>query len=232
MQEVFNRIEKKYLLDKELMRKLMELINDYIELSEYPFSKICSVYFDTKDKELIRKSIEKPLYKEKIRMRSYGIPSKKDKVFIEIKKKFNGIVTKRRVCITLKEANEYLENHIIPNTNKQIFNELDYCFKRYDLYPSIYVSSERCSYCSKEDKSFRITFDSNIKWRNYDLRLDKGDYGANLINNETYLMEVKTSHSMPLWFVRALSQLQIYPISFSKYGKIYQISLEKNLKIS
>lgn len=229
IQMVFNRVEKKYLLTKLQAERLIKKINENIKPGEYPYSKICNIYFDTKNSELIRKSIEKPVYKEKVRLRSYGIPNKEDRVFLEIKKKFDGIVTKRRIGLSLKDVYNYLEKGKTPNTNKQIFSELDYCFKKYNLEPSMYISYERYSYEGKENENFRVTFDTNITSRDYDLKLDKGDYGLRLFGNETYLMEVKALGSMPLWFTRVLSELKIYPISFSKYGKIYE---NKLLKIS
>ena len=191
IQTVFNRVEKKYILTRLQAEKLIKQISENIKAGEYPYSKICNIYFDTKNSDLIRKSIEKPVYKEKIRLRSYGIPNKNDKVFLEIKKKFDGIVTKRRIVLNLNEVYKYLENGIIPNANEQIFKELDYCFKKYNLEPSMYISYERYSYQGLEDENFRITFDTNIISRDYDLNLDKGDYGLKLIGDNTYLMEVK-----------------------------------------
>ena len=191
IQTVFNRVEKKYVLTRLQAERLMKEINKNIKAGEYPYSKICNIYFDTKNNELIRKSIEKPVYKEKIRLRSYGIPSMEDKVFLEIKKKFDGVVTKRRIALNLNEVYEYLENGVIPNENNQIFKELDFCFKKYNLEPSMYISYERYSYQGKEDENFRLTFDTNILSRDYDLYLDKGDYGLKLIGDNTYLMEVK-----------------------------------------
>ena len=229
IQTVFNRIEKKYVLTKLQAERLIKKINENIKSGEYPYSKICNIYFDTKSNELIRKSLEKPVYKEKIRLRSYGIPNKEDRVFLEIKKKFDGTVIKRRIALNLQEAYEYLDKGKKPNRNNQILNELDYCFKKYNLEPSMYISYERYSYAGKEDENFRITFDTNIISRDYDLKLDKGDYGLKLFGENTYLLEVKALNSMPLWFTRALSELKIYPISFSKYGKIYE---NKLLKIS
>ena len=129
-QEVFNRIEKKYLLDKTKAENLIKKISPYIKPGEYPYTKICNIYFDTDKDELIRKSIEKPIYKEKLRLRSYGIPNKKDKVYLEIKKKFEGVVTKRRIELTLDELYKYLNDGIIPNSNVQIFREIDYCLKK------------------------------------------------------------------------------------------------------
>jgi len=221
LSQVFNRVEKKYLLDKEKYELLMEAIKDNIKPDEFEYSKICNIYYDTNNHELIRKSIEKPVYKEKVRLRSYGIPSLESKVFIEIKKKFKGIVTKRRTKLKLKEFYKYLENGEFDETN-QVLKEIDYCFKRYNLIPSIYISYERHSFCGKEDKSFRLTFDTNIKSREYDLSLEKGDYGEYLLEEGNYLMEVKAIGGMPLWLAHVLAELKIYPTSFSKYGRIYK----------
>ena len=229
IQTVFNRVEKKYILSKLQAEVLAKKIGEHIKSGEYPYTKICNIYFDTNNNELIRKSIEKPLYKEKIRLRSYGIPNKEDEVFLEIKKKFEGVVTKRRIGLKLEDVYNYLENGKKPEKNNQIFNELDYCFKKYNLKPNMYISYERYSYMAKEDENFRITFDTNIKARDYDLKLDKGDYGLDVLGENVYLMEIKALGSMPLWFTNALSELEIYPMSFSKYGKVYQ---NKVLKIS
>lgn len=229
IQTVFKRVEKKYLLNKYQAEKLINKISRYIKSDEYPYSKICNIYFDTQNSDLIRRSIEKPVYKEKVRLRSYGIPNKEDRVFLEIKKKFDGVVTKRRIALKLEDVYDYLENGKKPEANKQIFNEIDYCFKKYSLKPSMYISYERYSYAGKDDDNFRLTFDTNIISRDSDLKLDNGDYGINAIGKDVFLMEVKCLGSMPLWFTNTLSDLKIYPISFSKYGKIYE---NKLLKIS
>ena len=229
IQTVFNRVEKKYILSKLQAEILAKKISEHIKSGEYPYTKICNIYFDTDNNELIRKSIEKPIYKEKIRLRSYGIPSKEDEVFLEIKKKFEGVVTKRRIGLKLEDVYNFLESGKRPINNNQIFNELEYCFKKYNLKPNMYISYERYSYTSKEDENFRITFDTNIKSRDYDLKLDKGDYGLDVLGENVYLMEIKALGSMPVWFTNALSELKIYPMSFSKYGKVYQ---NKLLKIS
>ena len=121
-----------------------------------------------------------------------------------------------------QDAYNYLEKGIIPETNKQIFKELDYCFKKYKLIPSEYISYERYSFAGKEDENFRITFDTNLLSRDHDLNLDKGDYGESLIDRDTYLMEVKCLGSFPIWFTKVLSEMKIYPVSFSKYGEVYK----------
>jgi hypothetical protein len=222
VQEVFERIEKKYLLTEKQKNNLLKIIDKNIEKNDYFFSEIRNIYFDNSENELIRQSIEKPLYKEKVRIRSYGKPNIEDNIFLEIKKKFNGIVYKRRIEVKLKDIYKYLQTGILNCENEQIFKEINYCLKKYNLKPAIFISYERYSYLGKEDKNFRITFDTNINYREHNLKIEKDDNNVSLIGKENYLMEVKSLNSMPIWFTKALSDLKIYPISFSKYGEIYK----------
>lgn len=229
--EVFNRYEKKYILDEHTFRRLLERINDYMEPDKYnlngQFYSICNIYYDTDDNRLIRSSIEKPVYKEKLRMRSYGTPCGEDKVFLEIKKKYNGIVNKRRTSIVLKDAYKYMESDVYPESdiqciNTQVLKEIDYFKKMYTLKPKVYLSYDRYAYFEKNDGDFRVTFDTNITTRRGDVRLESGSYGNKLIPDRLYLMEIKISGAVPMWFTRCLSDLHIYPVSFSKYGTEYK----------
>lgn len=220
--EVFRRIEKKYLLTEEQYNELFKKIESYLLKDKYFESTICNIYYDTCNNDLILSSMEKPLYKEKIRLRSYYVPDMDSKVFLEIKKKYKEIVSKRRVELTLKDFYEYEENKTIPECNKQIMEELDYCFNKYNLIPSLFVGYDRKSYYSKEDRSLRITIDTNIRSRTEDLKLELGDSGKLLFKEKKYLMEVKVLGSFPIWFVEIMNSLKIYPTSFSKYGEIYK----------
>lgn len=229
--EVFNRYEKKYMLDEHTFRRLFERINDYMEPDKYnlngQFYSICNIYYDTDDNRLIRSSIEKPVYKEKLRMRSYGTPCGEDKVFLEIKKKYNGIVNKRRTSIVLKDAYKYMESDVYPESdtqciNTQVLKEIDYFKKMYTLKPKVYLSYDRYAYFEKNDGDFRVTFDTNITTRRGNVRLESGSYGNKLIPDRLYLMEIKISGAVPMWFTRCLSDLHIYPVSFSKYGTEYK----------
>lgn len=224
---IFRRVEKKYLINEEKYQQLIEKSKDYLDVDTYEYSTICNIYFDTDDYLLVNRSIEKPVYKEKIRLRSYGIPKKNNKVFLEIKKKYKGIVGKRRISVPLKEIYIYLETGKYPNCNQQIMNEIDYCFKLYNLKPKVFLAYDRHSYIGKENKEFRITFDKNIRSRTDDLHLENGDSGNLLLNNGEYIMEVKTLGSYPLWFSTILSNLEIYPTSFSKYGNVYKNQIFK-----
>ena len=225
--KVFRRVEKKYLLSKKQYNSLMKELKKYIEVDTYDYSTICNIYFDTDDYLLINRSIEKPNYKEKVRLRSYGIPSKDSKVFLEIKKKYKGIVSKRRIAVSLKEIYIYLQTGKYPNCDEQIMNEIDYCFKFYKLMPKVFLAYDRYAYKSIDNNNFRITFDTNIRSRTEDLYLENGDKGKLLFNDGEYIMEVKTLDAYPLWFVNILSSLKIYPTSFSKYGNVYKKQIFK-----
>ncbi len=224
----FERIEKKYLLNKAQYTALQERIKNHVMLDEYGLHTICNIYYDTEGFDLIRSSLEKPVYKEKLRLRSYGIPSKDSKVFLEIKKKYDGVVYKRRISLTLREAYDYLSNRIRPaEDNSQIFKEIDYFMKFYDPQEAMYIAYDRMAYFGILDNSFRMTIDTNIRSRDYDLKLEHGDYGETLLAPDTYLMEVKAAGAMPMWLTVSLSALKIYPESFSKYGRIYEKEAER-----
>lgn len=222
MIETFKRREEKYLLTQNQYNYLLNKISNYIEKDKYYESNICNIYFDTDNFDLIKNSIEKPLYKEKVRLRSYNIPESEDKVFFEIKKKYNGISNKRRITLKLNEFNNYYLYNQIPNCNKQIYKELDYIMKNNNLKPKVFLAYNRLSYYSKEDKDFRITFDNNLRYRILDLDLNLGDCGKKYCKEDTYILEIKSLSSIPLWLVKVLSELKIFPTSFSKYGSIYK----------
>ena len=229
-QSVFNRIEKKYILPKDIYLELRERMKDRFEEDEYGLSTICNIYYDTSDKELIRKSIDKPLYKEKLRIRSYGVPNRESKVFVEIKKKYNKVVNKRRIALKLPDAYNLVENLSIPEfddyQNRQIVSEIEFFLKQYNLEKSIYLAYDRIAMrCLVED--FRVTFDTNIRSRYTDMELEKGDTGNYLLPMDYYLMETKVMGATPLWFSKIMSDLSIYPTSFSKYGNFYRRSIER-----
>lgn len=218
----FRRVEQKYVLTEDEYHKLFNEIKQYIEKDKYYQSTICNIYFDNESDDLIVKSMEKPIYKEKVRIRSYNTPNVNDHVFLELKGKYKGVVFKRRVSIKLSDLYKYIETGEIPNTsNKQIMNEIDYIIRKYNLKPKIYLAYDRLSFYDKNDVNFRITFDSNLRSRNNNLKLELGDGGILYKTNKFYIMELKSLTAIPLWFIKILSRLKIYPKSFSKYGNIY-----------
>lgn len=223
----FKRYEKKYLLDEIKYRQLRQCLKDKLEIDAYGDTSICNIYFDTPQHLLIRNSLEKPVYKEKLRLRSYGTPTEGDKVYVELKKKYKGIVYKRRVKLELCEAEQYLYYNRPVDHPSQITKEIDWFLKFYqDIEPAMYISYQRIAMYGKDDPQLRVTFDHDIQWRATDLWLEYGSWGNQLLQNNERLMEIKIPGAMPIWLSHILDELEIYPISFSKYGKGYQESLQ------
>lgn len=230
MQEIFQRIEKKYVLSKEQKDELLKKASEHLKEDEYGPSTICNIYYDSITHDLIRTSIDRPVYKEKIRLRSYNVPDRNTKVFLEIKKKYDGVVYKRRIVAKLSEIMSYLEDGMFFSCNQQILKELSYCFQIYNLEPMLFLAYDRIAYYDKDSHDFRLTFDTNIISRDYDLNLEKGVYGEMISEENQFIMEVKCGGGLPLWFVKILNDLKLYPTSFSKYGKVYLESLKKKRK--
>lgn len=209
-QTTFKRKEIKYLISQKQLNNILPSLLSHMEEDAYPHSNISNLYYDTSDYKLILRSLDKPQYKEKLRLRSYG----DDQVYCEIKKKAQGIVYKRRVSLNKQD-------------NKQISNEINWMFKQYqDLTPKVFISYKRDSYKGIEDPSLRITFDKEILWRTNNLNL-KENYGRKLLEDNQVLMEIKVNNAEPIWLVRLLSENSIFPTSFSKYGSVYKQMQEK-----
>jgi hypothetical protein len=222
-QGTFKRYEKKYLLSEKEYRQLRERLQDKLSVDDYGKTTICNIYFDTPSYRLVRASLEKPVYKEKLRLRSYGTPKEGNTVFVEVKKKYKGVVYKRREKFELTQAESYLYNRKQAAIRTQITGEIDWFLTFYkELVPSMYISYERVAMYGIDDSEVRVTFDSNILWREEELRLESGVYGSPLLPDGYRLMEIKIPGAMPLWLSHILDELQIFPVSFSKYGKGYQ----------
>ncbi|MBQ1850277.1 MAG: polyphosphate polymerase domain-containing protein [Lachnospiraceae bacterium] len=228
-QDTFKRYELKYLITKDQKEGLLQAMDGRMALDAYGRTTIMNIYYDTPDSLLIRRSLEKPAYKEKLRLRSYGVASSDTKVFVELKKKYEGIVYKRRTSVTEKEAVEYL-NHDRPFAQTdQITEEIDY-FKAFyqNLIPAMVISYEREAYFDIEGSDLRITLDENILWREEDLTLRSKAYGTPILRDNQTLVEIKVGGAMPIWLAHDLSELGIFQTSFSKYGNAY---LQKELQL-
>ncbi|AEI39380.1 polyphosphate polymerase domain-containing protein [Paenibacillus mucilaginosus] len=227
--EVFNRYENKYLLDETGFRRIHDRLLEYMELDEYnrkhTFYSISNIYFDTKDHALIRHSISKPKYKEKLRLRAYGVPEPGAKVYLELKKKVHGLVNKRRTALRTDEAYDFVRTGVKPELasymNKQVLSEIEYFVGRYALEPKVYLAYDRIAMFSKESRDLRVTFDCNIRSRRHDLMLESGDHGETLLEDGRWLMEVKAEKTVPVWLARLLSEHRMFRTSFSKYGSEY-----------
>ncbi len=225
-ENIFNRIEQKYLLSTKQYSDFMKMIKQFIKEDEYFSSVICNIYFDNDNLDMIIHSIEKPIFKQKVRLRSYNTPKSSDDVYLEVKTKYQKNVSKRRIKVNLEEFEHYMETKEY-DYNSQIMKEIDYLFCHYNLKPVYYLAYDRLSYKGIEDETLRITIDDNLRSRKDNLYLEKSDGCHPYFKDKTYIMEIKYSNALPLWLVSCLSKLSIYPISFSKVGNIYMKEKEK-----
>ena len=224
---IFKRIEKKYLLSEAQQEALFQRIGAHLRPDAFGRSTVLSLYLDTPDHRIIRNSIETADYKEKLRLRSYGTARADSTVFLELKKKFGGVVYKRRAAMTLTEAERYLRMGIKP-FESQILSELDWAMKLYGRPKgAMLIACEREAWFDEAHPDLRLTFDRNIRFRENELRLDRGSAGCALLPKSTVLLEIKTAGAMPLWLADALDAEGILPGSFSKYGEAYLRTLEK-----
>lgn len=227
-QNIFKRYEKKYKITREQYQELISRMITKVIPEQYGKHTICNVYLDTDDFQLIRNSLEKPPYKEKLRLRSYGTPKAEDVVYLELKKKYDGIVYKRRVMMNYSDAYRYLYQGVRPPMDSQILREIDYALQFYQACPAVYLAYERLAFYGRENPELRITFDMDIRARRYAPELHRGTYGTMFLEKGTLLMEVKIPGAMPVWMSQLFSELEIYPISYSKYGTYYQEYIMKN----
>ena len=235
---VFKRYEKKYLMDEAVMNRLLPVIMEHMEADRFCADgstySICNLYFDTDGFDVIRESLSKPFYKEKLRMRSYGLPqSPEDRVFLEMKKKINRLVTKRRVSLTLKEAVGFMISREYPAEASymtlQVLKEIDYYLSCKKVSPSMRIEYDRLGFFDREDSGFRLTFDKNLTFLKDPKGFDDKDRGRQLMPDDFRLMEVKVSEAMPLWFTELLSKEEVYTSSFSKYGVAYKSYLKEEV---
>ena len=221
----FKRNEKKYLLSPERYEALWAELSPRLVPDEYFSSTVCSVYYDSDDYELIRRSIEAPVYKEKLRVRSYGVPAPDGTVFVELKKKFKGTVYKRRVQTTAERAETWLSGRSPAPENSQVCREIDWFLHMHSPSPKIFIACDREAYVADDAPELRFTFDRSIRRRENELSLCDGTHGAPLLDAGQVLMEIKIPDAAPLWLADTLSRLEVFPTGFSKYGSCYKSGL-------
>ncbi len=226
--EIFERVEKKYRMDQEQYQKFLKGVAGKIHADQYGLHTIRNIYYDTDDFGLIRNSLEKPKYKEKFRVRGYGEINEDSEIFLEIKKKFDGVVYKRRVALPMEQAKDFLEKGILPENSSQIMREIDYFMRFYHPTPKVYLAYDRIAYVGDEDPELRITIDRNIRSRMHRLDLSY-DGECRILNPDSYLMEIKVPMAYPVWLADLLCELEIYPVSFSKYGTLYGKALSEGI---
>ncbi len=217
----FKRYEKKYLLAPAQYDAVREGMEQYMAPDKYSHYTICNVYYDTDDFSLIRTSLEKPVYKEKLRVRSYGAASDDSKAFVELKKKYEGVVYKRRAVMSAADAVAYLDGRE-PGGDTQIFREIDWFMHTYRPAPKAFIAYDREAYAGRENPDLRITFDTRLRGRTERVDLRCGDDGEPILPDNQILMEIKIPGAAPLWLARLLSENDVFSTSFSKYGAYYK----------
>ena len=227
-QDVFRRYEKKYLVTQQQFNQLVRVFLPRMVPDRFAQSTISNIYYDTPDFRLIRRSLDRPPYKEKLRLRTYQAPAADTEVFLEIKKKFDPIGYKRRIGMPYGQAVAYLEGQQEAG-HGQIAQEIEWFRAFYhDLRPAMFIYYDRFAIADREQPDLRITFDSGICWRADHLDLVSGTEGRPLLEAGTCLMEIKIPQAAPFWLSRALSEAGVFPTHFSKYGAAYQAMLRES----
>lgn len=218
----FRRYEMKYFLTPSQHCFLSDALALYMQPDEYEYSAIGNLYYDTEDWRIIRASIEKPLYKQKLRVRAYGVPDNDGNVFVELKKKYDGVVYKRRVSLPAGQVSTLLRPGAPALPDGQISREIRYFCSMYRVRPRVFIGYDRLSYIGRDDASLRITFDTALRYRTDALDLRAGAHGFPLLPDDRILMEIKVPGACPLWLAHLLSRFAIRPTSFSKFGVFYR----------
>jgi len=229
---VFQRNEKKYLLSPQQYRALQEELSQWVCPDQYGKTAICSQYYDTPDLDLIRASVLRPAFKEKLRLRSYGVPTEDTTVYLELKRKLSGVVYKRRAGLPLAEARQFLHSGQNPHPENRILEEIAYFLQQHTgIAPSYFIGCERLSYRGIGEEDLRITFDSELCYRTSSTDLSYGEGGRFLLRPGWVLMEIKVAGPYPLYLSELLARLKIYPVSFSKYGRAYLRELAESRQL-
>lgn len=216
----FQRIEKKYFISPAQAETMLGEMRQHMTADRYGEYAIGNIYCDTDNFRLIRASLEKPAYKEKLRVRSYGVPTETDRVFVELKKKFDGVVYKRRITTEVPQVEPLLCGST--EAKCQIGREIQWFQRQNRTRPRVFIGYDRLAFAGQEDPQLRLTFDTNLRWRDTQLDLCMGDWGAPILQGEDILMELKLPEACPLWLTHALTEVGAFPTSFSKYGTCYK----------
>ncbi len=224
---VMQRYEVKYVLSADQTVLLRERLRGHMEEDAYGKTSIASLYYDTPDRRLIRMSVEKPDFKEKIRLRSYGLATKESPVYLELKRKAYGIVYKRRVQSTIPRVETFFSGRNDICSEGQIGREIRYCRDFYrDLVPSCLIIYDRTAYY-EPGGDLRLTIDENPRYRAEDLALDVSMEGKSLLEPGQTILEIKIQDAMPLWLAGILSEGKMRKSSLSKYGEAYRRQMAK-----
>lgn len=230
-QAVFQRYETKYLITNAQKQRILEAMAPYMALDQYGRTTIRNIYYDTDNYRLIRNSLEKPVYKEKLRLRSYAQARPDSPVFVELKKKYDQVVYKRRLALPEAQARSWICQGSSPPADSQIGREISYFLRFYEgLRPAVFLSYDREAYFCRDGSDFRVTFDDNLLCRREGLSLELPPGGDPILRSDTILMELKCAGGIPLWMTQVLTREQLFKTSFSKYGAAYQNLIYPEIK--
>ncbi len=245
--DVFERKEMKYRLCATQLESLISAFETRLLPDERGITLVRSLYFDTPAHDLIARSMESPLYKEKLRLRVYGQASEPGTpAFLEIKKKFKGIVYKRRVLVSIGAAHLIIEGASLSEAlaahplndealaaealtphREQIAREIAFFIQRHDARrPSILTQCERQAFTSS-DGDLRVTIDRNLSYKANPQSIADTHFAIPLIPQTEAVMELKCTHALPLWLAGELSAVCAYKQSFSKCGTAYGHSVSE-----
>lgn len=233
----FERFERKFVITQEQLDKLFPLLEERLIRDKFSLGdgySIYNLYLDNKVNTSIRNSLRKPYFKEKIRLRSYTLDNN-NKIFFEIKRKVGKIVTKRRIKVYMNEALDLIERGILPSGlsehDLQVAKEIKHIVSTNNMEPKVFLSYDRIAYYDPKDSNFRLTIDKNIKYRYDNVSFTGDSSGIDVLSPNTYVLEVKFLHGLPLWIVSIFSDLQIYQSSYSKYGHAYENHLRSGINV-
>ncbi len=221
----FERIEKKFRINSRQYRELLPVLEENMKYDEHGKSIICNIYYDTPDYALIRKSIERPKFKEKLRIRSYGLPDEDAEVFVEIKRKYNGIGYKRRICVPFGKAKKLLEGEEIFSSQRQIEKEILEFVRRYNPKPMVYLTYFRTAMFGKDNEDFRVTVDTDLKYRTQSPEYPDKSGMNPILDEDEIILEIKSTSGIPDWLLEKLNELNIYQAPFSKVGACYSLHI-------
>lgn len=228
---VMKRHEMKYLLNAEQTAYLRKCLKGHMVEDEFGKTSIESLYYDTPDYRLIRYSLEKPAFKEKIRLRSYGLATEDSPVFLELKRKADHVVYKRRIQSTIGRVKKFLEERKDDVFGEGQISKEIVAFRNYyeDLRPACLIIYDRVAYYEPEG-SLRLTIDESPRYRMEELSLTRSLSGSSLLPKGWTILEIKIQDAMPMWLADILDKGKIYKCSFSKYGEAYKRECLKALQ--
>jgi len=231
MQHIFKRYEKKYLITHDQAQAIESTLAQYMELDKFGTYWVQNLYFDTENWDVINTSMEKPFYKEKLRMRCYGVPEPESNVFLELKKKYDGVGYKRRVAFPLESLYGRNLADVLTEVgdNTQIARELSYYLQTTPVTEKMQLTYRRTAYADQLGLGLRITFDTDIRYRLDYLDFANPNEGHEIVPDHI-LMEVKTTNNFPLWLAHVFSENNIFRTSFSKYGTCFTDYQQRKLR--